>query len=132
MAVNESITGPQSRAIAALLACATIGAAATRAKVAERTLLRWLAEDAAFREEYFAARREVVSHSISQLQWACGEAVDALRNVATDESAPAGARVAAARVILDTSLKAVVVEDLALRVDALGARLEAIDAEGTK
>lgn len=117
-------TGPQTRAIQSLLTCATIEAAAKHAKVAERTLMRWLASDANFREEYRAARREVVSHSITQLQRACGEAVKALRDVANDNEAAPGARVSAARAILETSLKSVEIDDLAARVEAMESALE--------
>ncbi|POA51337.1 hypothetical protein, partial [Pseudomonas sp. GW531-R1] len=86
-------------------------------------------ENTAFIDEYRAARREVVGHSITQLQRATGEAVEALRDVATDTNAPAGARVSAARAILDTSMKAVELEDLAARVDAMGERLAAMGTD---
>jgi hypothetical protein len=125
----SNIKTSQSRAISALLTCATIGAAAKEAKVGERTLSHWLSDDQAFRSEYFAARREVVSHSISQLQRACGEAVAALKDIATDETAPPGARVSACRTILEQSLRSIEVDELAGRVDVMSARLDAMSAE---
>jgi len=51
-----------------------------------------------------------------------GEAVDVLRKVMTDSDNPAGSRVTAARIILDTALKVVEMEDLESRIATLEAR----------
>ncbi len=112
------------KAIAALLHERTIEAAAARAGIGERTLIRWL-KAPEFAGAYRAARREVVTLAIVQLQTAAGEAVEVLRTVATDITAPASSRVSAARAILDTSLRAVETEDLAARLDALEVLLKA-------
>ena len=47
----------RERAIVALLSENTIGAAAQRCNVNERTLRRWMADDEAFKQELAAARR---------------------------------------------------------------------------
>jgi tRNA U55 pseudouridine synthase TruB len=111
----------QEAALAALLTCANIEIAAKKAKVGARTLYRWLAEDAAFREQYRAARREIVSHAIGQMQRNCAVAVRVLAEITEDADAPASSRVSAARAILDTSVKAVELDDLAARIEALEA-----------
>jgi hypothetical protein len=74
--------GPQTRkreaALAALLSCRTIKQAAKKAKIGERTLRGWLAEDA-FRREYQAARRQALEKAIAQLHGALGQAVRTLK-----------------------------------------------------
>lgn len=118
----------QEKAIAALLSEKTIAAAALTAGIGEATLLRWL-KDEPFATAYREARREVVTQAVSQLQRASGEAVDTLREVASDASAPASSRVAAARVILDTAIRAVELEDLAVRVERLEELLQETNHE---
>jgi DNA-binding MurR/RpiR family transcriptional regulator len=129
MATSDSSTPKMERnkekAIAALLVQPSIEGAAKSAGISEATLLRWL-KDEAFATSYREARREVVSQAIAQLQGACGAAVKTLTDIAEDASAPASSRVAAARAILDTSIKSVEIEDLAARIELL----EQLTAQG--
>jgi DNA-binding MurR/RpiR family transcriptional regulator len=124
MATSDSNTPEMERnkekAIAALLVQPSIEGAAKSAGISEATLLRWL-KDEAFKTSYRDARREVVSQAVTQLQSACGKAVKTLCDIAEDKDAPASSRVSAARAILDTSIKAVELEDLAQRIEALEA-----------
>jgi hypothetical protein len=83
--------------------------------VSETTLHRWL-KDEAFQAAYMQARREAVKQSIAHLQQATGEAVTCLRGVMNSSSASDAAKVSAARAVLELSIKAVEVEDLAERV----------------
>jgi hypothetical protein len=64
-------------------------------------------------------RRECVSQSIARLQQASTEAVNTLRSIAKDKTEPASARVSAAKAIIEYSIKAVEIEDLAQRVEEL-------------
>lgn len=118
----------QEKAVAALLSEKTIAGAASLAGVSEATLLRWLKEEG-FATAYRTARREVVTHAVCRLQRASSEAVDTLCAVASDATAPASSRVAAARAILDASLRAIEIEDLGTRVEEMEARLAALDEE---
>ena len=122
MTTSDSSTPKMERkretAIAALLVAPSIEAAAKSAGISEATLLRWL-KDEAFATSYRDARREVVSQAVTQLQSSCGLAVKTLCDIAEDSEAPASSRVAAARAILDTSIKAVEIEDLAARIEML-------------
>ena len=68
---------------------------------------------------YREARRAVVQHAITRVQHATGEAVETLRAVMQDTTAPASAKVSAARAILETAVKAVELEDLEARMAAL-------------
>lgn len=117
------MTAKNEKLLASLLTAPTIQAAAKGAGISEATALRYLKE-AEFQSAYREARREVVSHAVTQLQSACGEAVATLREVAGDGDAPAGSRVSAARVILETSLRAVEIDDLSARVEVLEALLK--------
>jgi transcription elongation GreA/GreB family factor len=113
------LTPRQEQSITALLVQGSLQAAAAASGINEKTLRRWLREDAAFQMAYRDARRQVVQQAIVQVQQATGDAVETLRNVMQDPEAPASARVSAARVVLDTAIKAIELEDLEQRIVAL-------------
>jgi hypothetical protein len=115
----SDLTTKQAKALAALISQPTLGLAATHAGVTERTLYRWLAEDAAFKAEYLRLRREIVASATFALQKASNNAVNALVSVMNDPEAPASSRVQAAKVVLEMSLKALEVDDLEARIAAL-------------
>jgi hypothetical protein len=109
----------QEEAIAALLTCPTILAAAAQVGVSERTLFRWLSDDAGFQASYREAKRSVVQHAMTRLQQAATAAVDTLEAIMGDADKPSGSRVTAARSVLDLALKTVELEELAERVAVL-------------
>jgi hypothetical protein len=120
MAVSDdNLSRRAAQAISALLTAPTIGEAARQAGIGERTLLRWLAEDAPFQARYREARRAVVQQAITQVQQSTSKAVTTLIAVMEDRDAPASARVAAARVILEQALRGIELEDLETRIAAL-------------
>lgn len=112
---GEKLTPKQEKALAALLSLGEVKAAAKQAKVGETTLWRWLKEDS-FSEAYREARRRLVEVSVARLMADSTAASKALREITEDKSAPASARVAAARAILDHSIKGVEVLDLEPRL----------------
>jgi hypothetical protein len=122
---GEKRSRREDAAIAALLVCPTIAAAATRAGIGEATLRRWL-DDPPFAARYRAARRQVVEQATAQLQQATSEAVDTLRR--NLRSGTPAAEIAAARAVIAFSIKAVELVDLVERVDQLE-RLAAEAAE---
>jgi hypothetical protein len=119
---GEKLSHKQERAIAALLVAPSVTAAAQQIGVNENTLLRWL-KDAAFQTTYREARRHVVQQAIAQVQQATSEAVEALRAIMSNGDAPASARVSAAKAVLETALKAVELEDIEQRLQALEAQM---------
>jgi hypothetical protein len=121
-ATNE-LTGKQSKVLCALVSGANIESAAESAGINPVTIHRWMKESA-FTQQYRAMRRDVVNQATATLQAACGDAVSTLRAIANDKDAPASSRVSAARAILDTSIKAIEIEDLAGRIEALENALE--------
>ena len=90
----------------------SLQAAAAASGINEKTLRRWLRDDAVFQTAYREARRQVVQQAIVQVQQATGEAVETLRQVMQAADAPASAKVSAAKTILETAVKAVELEDL--------------------
>ena len=116
----------QEKAVLALLTNPTIRDAARAAGVGEATLYRWL-QIPEFRDAYRAARRQVVSHATARLQNAATLAVAALeRNL---ECGNPATEVRAAVAILEHSIRAIEIEDLAARVEALE-RLSADEGRG--
>jgi hypothetical protein len=112
----------RERLVLALLATPTIKAAADVAGVPERTAHRWLRE-ADFAALVADARRHVLTQACTRLVSSCSTAADVLRDVACDGSAPAAARVTAARTILEMARGFVDVDDIGRRLAALEAGL---------
>lgn len=124
---GTKLTRKQEQAIAALLTCQTIAAAANTAGIGEATLFRWLQLDD-FQKAYRSARWQAVSQAITQIQSATSGAVATLCEIAGDRNAPATTRVTAAKSILDLALKAIEVEDMAARISLLEKRVEEADS----
>ena len=116
-------------AIVALIAQPTITSAASVAGVADVTLWRWL-QRPDFVRAYRDARRQVVEQALGEVQAATSDAVRTLREVMTDAAAPPSSRVAAARAVLDTALRAVELMDLETRVADLEAAALVDDVRG--
>jgi transposase-like protein len=107
-----------------LLSNSTIKRAAKAVGIDETTLWRWL-QDKDFHAAYRTARRESVSQAMPRLQQVSTEAVNTLREIVKDKKQPAPSRVSAAKAILEFSIKAVEIEDMAERL----AQVEAILAQ---
>lgn len=112
----SDLDASQQKALTALLSCETVAAAAKKSKLGEATVYRYL-RDEKFKAAYRAARSELVEHSIAQLQRDCVVASKTLREVCEDKTAPASARVSAAKNILDGAIKAVELQDLTARLE---------------
>jgi hypothetical protein len=121
---DGKLTPIQERAVIALLSHANIRTAAKSVGVDEATLWRWL-QDKDFHAAYMIARRETVQHALARLQQISTEAVNTLREVMRDKTAKGSERVSAAKAIIEYSIKAVEIEDLASRVAELESILPA-------
>jgi len=75
-------------------------------------------------EQYRHARRRVVEHAVVKLQQDAFAAAAVLLEIAQDTKASAGARVSAARAILDRSMRSVEMDDLEARIERMEAHLE--------
>jgi hypothetical protein len=119
---SETLSGRQAAAVAALLSEPTVAKAAARARVGERTLLRWLKEPR-FAAEYRAARRAVVERAVAGLQLLTSKAVEALGRSLDCGKPPVEIR--AALGVLDRALAGVELFDLASLADRLEEQLDA-------
>ena len=128
---NGKLTAIQERAIVALLSHSTIKSAAKAVGVDDTTLWRWL-QDKDFHAAYMTIRRESVSLSIARLQQSTMEAVNTLKAIAKNKKAPSSSRVMAAKAIIEYSIKAVEIEDLAVRLAEVEATLKQKLEEITK
>jgi hypothetical protein len=115
---KSDITPKQEKVLAALLSHPTMEEAAEAAGVNRTTIFRWLQQED-FQAAYRNARRESVKHAIARLQNRTSEAVEVLAEIMSDITNAPAARVSAAKSIIEYSIKAVEVEDLAKRLSEL-------------
>lgn len=113
---GEKRSRRREQAISALLTHPTIVEAAQAAGVSEKTIRNWL-KDAAFLRDFRATRSRVVEHAIAQLQTATSRAVETLERNLT--CGTPGAEIRAAATILERSVAAVELWDLAERLEQL-------------
>ncbi len=109
-------TTNKEKALAALLESSSIAEAAKRCELSQETLYRYLREKD-FVSDYRNARRQVVENSITQLQQASGEAVEALRRNLSCSNPQAEIR--SAQIILDNALKGVELVDILERLETI-------------
>lgn len=121
--VSEDLTAKEGEFLACLLLEPTVTAAAEKAGVAKRTAFRYL-EGAAFQEAYRKARRQSVSHAIVSVQAAASKAVETLSHIMEDGGAPVPSRVSAAKILLETAVKATELEDVIERLERLELEME--------
>lgn len=117
---GEKLTRKQEAAIAALLACPTIRAAAAAISVNEGTIRGWL-KLPAFPLAYREARRQVVEVAIARVQQLTGKATEALD--AALESADPKTRVRAAALVLGHAVKGVDTADVLARLEEMERQL---------
>jgi len=118
MAENGNLSARQQRAIAALLTSKSVAEAAASAKVGERTLYRWLAEDRAFRAALLAAEGDLLSTTTRRLLSLQGQAIETLESLLSRAESE-GVRLRAAQVALELSLKLRDQVSIELRLQAL-------------
>ena len=118
---NGFLTKKQDDVLIALLSSNSIEDASKASGVSKTTIFKYLQIDS-FRESYRKARAETVSHAITQIQSACSEAVQVLRDIMNDKESPAASRVSCARTIIETGIKAVELDEIESRLCALEQR----------
>src|SRR5579864_7524945 len=112
---GEKLSRKQEHAILALLSHSTIQAAAQACGVSESTLRRWN-QLPDFQAAYRDACHEMVRSALSNLQQASGQAVTCLQAIMSDTTASASSRAAAAKTVLELTLKTMGIEELEERV----------------
>jgi hypothetical protein len=119
---GEKLTRKQDEVIAALLVSPSQEAAAQQCGINTSTLGRWQ-KDPGFQAAYREAKRGLVVHATTLLQKFAATAVGTLAGIMVDRTAPASSRVAAARTILELSLRGVELDDLLTRLETMEAAL---------
>lgn len=126
-----SLPAKQELALRAVISRPTLKEAAQAAGVSETTLWRYMQDDE-FSRRLREARREAVNHAVIRLQRASSDAVTVLGDIMMSESAPASARITAARAVLDYSMRAVETDDLKARIEELEEFVRAKQEEDTR
>jgi hypothetical protein len=121
---DSQLNTKQRRAIAALLSTRDVPAAAALAKVGERTLYRWIAEDDAFKLALVAAEGAAIDAATRRLLGLQESAIATLEGVLNDPDASHTARVRAAGMVIDYLLKLRELRNVESRLAALEAALE--------
>jgi hypothetical protein len=114
---GSKIGRKQEDAIAALLTQRNVEDARA-AGIGVRTLLRWL-KLPQFQNAYRQARREAFGQAVSRLQQGTSAAATTLLKIMIDPSVPASVRVRAADSVFNHAAKAIEIEDIKARVEAL-------------
>ena len=118
----------RERAIVALLSENTIGAAADRCGLDEKTLRRWMANDDAFRQDLATARRAMFETAMNRLQPPAAQAVDTLAAL-MGESAPPSVRLGAARTVAELGIHRDDAETILRKLGEIEALQRRTDAE---
>ncbi|NLI00940.1 MAG: hypothetical protein GX446_15765 [Chthonomonadales bacterium] len=113
---GQKLTRKQESAIAALLTCPTVTAAATACGVSAPTLYRWL-RDAEFRAAFEIARHTLVRDAIGTVQLSINEAVSALRRHLTCGQPAVECRAATA--LIDLAIRTVAITEIDQRLALL-------------
>lgn len=120
----KKVTARQAAALAALLIHPCVADAAEASGLGERTLYRYL-QDPQFVACYRRARHRQVEQAVSVMQAAASKAVNVLISIATNPQAKTGARVMAARAVIDGALKETELETLEQRLAELERKIAA-------
>ncbi|MGD9600160.1 MAG: hypothetical protein AB7P94_17985 [Steroidobacteraceae bacterium] len=115
----RGLTRDQERAVTALMTEPTVAKAAVAAGVGERSIYRWLRDDATFMAAYRGARRDAFGAAAGVAQRLAPNALVVLAKIMNDTGANTSARVAAAAQVLKFGRDALELDDLAARVEAL-------------
>ena len=115
---RDTLTPRQRRFVGALLTARTIAEAAAAVAVSSRTGERWArlpAVQVALRD----AQAEALAQTARRAFAALTTALDVLQGIMADPAAPTGARVSAARCVLESAARIFALQDLTARVEAL-------------
>jgi hypothetical protein len=96
----------------------TLAEAAQVCGVCERTLRRWL-QDETFARRYRHERTRMLESAVNLLRRKSVAAVETLAEMAADRQSPAGARVSAARSLVELAIKGAELQDLEQRIREL-------------
>jgi hypothetical protein len=126
---RSTLSTKQRKAVVAILAGSSRSEAAKKAGVARSTVQHWLRSNPAFFAEIEAGTQSIIDDARSELRTLALSALDVLRGLLVDSSAPAPARLRAALEIL-TSLRILAPDDPVLPARDLTAPNSAVAGSG--
>jgi hypothetical protein len=115
---GEKFIRKKELAIAALLTCPTLPAAAASCGISESTLRRWL-QNETFSRRYRRERTRVLETAVNLLRQKSLASVETLASMAESKESPANVRVTAARAVIELAIKGAEMQDLEARIDDL-------------
>jgi len=118
---SKKMLRKKEKAIACLITQPTITLAAQEAGISQSTMFRWL-NDSEFQADFRKAKKEIVGHALTQVQRSVTKAVETLLDV-MGNGVVESAKVSAAKTILELAIRAVEIEDLEERLEALEERM---------
>lgn len=124
----EGISPRQAALLAGLIEGKGIDAAAKAARIATRTAYRWAASEP-FKRALRATTREITETVVARAHGLGDGALRVLESIASDATAPASARVAAARHLDSRRWRALEHGQLRREVDEVRERLESRERE---
>lgn len=110
----------RQKAILALLSEPTIGCAAKRAGIGERTLRTWMSEDSEFKAAYESARHATYEWSMSRIFGLTARAIDTLEELLKEMKHPS-VRLGASRTVAEIAMHVVDSETILKRLDEIEA-----------
>lgn len=129
MAANGGISPKQQAAAIALARGASHSEVVESVGVGDRTLSRWKTQPE-FQDAVLASKRELYDQAIALVIDANCSAARALKEIVEDSSKPAGARVSAARALLDSGYRGFESAELARRIEIIEEALSEAQCEG--
>jgi len=121
--ISRKFTRKQEEVIVALLSQRNVEEAARVAKVPPRTVYRWM-KNPDFDREYRDAKRGAYSQAIARLNQMTSAAVSTLGKVMVDANTPASTKVRAADSILNHTIQAIEIEDIAARAASCRGKIQ--------
>ena len=115
---SQNYARKKEKALHALMTQPTFKEAAEMAGISETTLWRWL-KDPEFLNKYRQLKREAVNQAVARLQQISFQAVETMKEIMEHKENPVSVRLNAAKSILDSSIKAVELEDVIHRIEEL-------------
>lgn len=123
----KELTSPQRKAIAHLLASRNVEEAAKASKISERTIYRWLADEA-FRLALTEAETLAIDYAARRLILLQERAIDTLAAVLEDDKASHSIKVRASLGILEALVRVRELRNLEVRLTALEQMFNGNDA----
>jgi hypothetical protein len=95
----------RAKVLAALISHGDVASAARASGVSERSIYRWLREDADFQAELRVAEAEMLATAVRRLTSLAGDALTILAMLMIDQTSPPAIKIRAALAILDQLLR---------------------------